>query len=141
MKKNKFRNLYEEHTSTEINLTPLIDTVLVLLIVFILFIPQVDSLMHIVLPSQKNTQMSEKNHKKEYLCLLINQFGEIFIKHNIKIKNREITDYIIEQIKQNSYREAIIFADKDTLLENVTKVVDILYGNGIQKVYIKTKKL
>lgn len=142
MNKKTFKELCsEEQSNNEINLTPLIDTILVLLIIFILLLPQIESSLQILLPKQ-NSSTNKPLHQdyNRYFCIMIDQHGQIFLKNKIQIHSEDIQKALENHITQNGIPEVIIFADKDILLEKVTNIIDILNTTGIQNIYIKTQK-
>lgn len=145
-KKNK--NQFLEEESIEISLTPLIDTVLVLLIVFIIISPQLESILKVETPQatkiskEKEVATSDLDH---YFCVAINQFGHLFGEKAEKITFEymaETAKIFLKKINQkNKNKMAIIFADKDALLEKVTIIIETLYEIGYERVYLKTKKI
>lgn len=135
MKKN---NILFEEENIEISLTPLIDTVLVLLIVFILVSPQLEQALKIYLPTAQSSNFIKKN---SYFCIAINQHGKIFLKNQQEIHIKELIIKIKEYKKSTEKTTIILFADKDLLLHQITYIIDEIYAIGIQNVLIKTKKI
>jgi biopolymer transport protein ExbD len=136
--KMKKKNILFEEENIEVSLTPLIDTVLVLLIVFILVSPQLEQALKIYLPSGKSGNFIKKN---SFFCIAINQHGKIFLKNQQKVDKNELMIKIKEYKKLNEKTTIILFADKDLLLHQITDIIDEIYKIGIQNVLIKTKKI
>jgi biopolymer transport protein ExbD len=135
MKKN---NILFEDENIEVSLTPLIDTVLVLLIVFILASPHLEQALKIYLPSTISNQMIEKN---SYFCIAINQHGKIFLKNQEEISLKNLIIKIKEYKKSTDKPTVLLFADKDLLLHQITDIMDTIYTVGIENILIKSKKI
>ncbi len=136
MKKNSI--LYEED-NIEVSLTPLIDTVLVLLIVFILGSSNLEQILKIYVPSfSSNTSTVEKD---SYFCIAINQHGKIYLKNREEISIKKLIEKIKEYKKKTDTPRIIFFADKDLLLYQITDIINEIYTIGIDNICIKTKKI
>lgn len=137
MKKKKISFLEEE--SIEVSLTPLIDTVLVLLIVFIMVSPVLENALKISLPQVKNEY---KIATDDCFCFAINQYGKLFLKNKEQTSKEFLSKKINEEKVKNKKILVVLFADKDLLLETVIDLIDyIKKETGIENVYIKTKKI
>ena len=141
MKNKKYilRSFSDDELSS-VNLTPLIDTILVLLIVFILLIPQIETKFQIILPKQQSGECDKKNNYDKYFCIMIDQHGRSFLKDKINVSMNQIKNLLESHLKKYKDAEVIIYADKDTLFENVTKIIDFVNTLGIKNIYIKSKK-
>lgn len=132
--------MFLEDDNIEVSLTPLIDTVLVLLIVFILVSPHLDEALKIYLPSSKSSVLVEKENT---FCFAVNQHGKIFLKNRTAVALNELIREL--KVYKNDHskgeKKVVLFADKDLLLHQITEIVDAIYAIGITNVYIKTKKI
>lgn len=137
MKKN---NILFEEENIEISLTPLIDTVLVLLIVFILSSSNLEQILKIYLPHGNNRAKIEIE-KDNYFCIAMNQYGKIFLKNKEEITIKKLISKLEEYKKNNKNTSIIFFADKDLLLYQITDIINEIYNIGIVNVCIKTKKI
>ena len=134
---NFFKNISDD-SHFEISLTPLIDTVLVLLIIFIISMPIVHQSIKISLPNGARTEYCDK---KNDICFAIDQYGRVYNE-----KKELITPYkMIQEInKQYIYFPdcaVIIFADRDASCGNVIEYIDKIKEVGVKYVYCKTKKI
>lgn len=133
------KNLSDDELSL-INLTPLIDTILVLLIIVILLIPQIETRFQIILPKQQYSEHTTKSDYNKYFCIMIDQHGVFFLKNKKNASLSEIKNALQLHMEKYHDTEVIIYADKDTLFENVISIIDFVNAAGIEKLYIKTKK-
>lgn len=135
MRKN---NILLEDENIEVSLTPLIDTVLVLLIVFILASSNLEQALKIYLPASNSNQIIEKN---TIFCIAINQHGKLFLKNQEEITPTNLMIKIKEYKKIIAQPTVVLFADKDLLLYQITDIINEIYNIGISNVCIKTKKI
>jgi biopolymer transport protein ExbD len=135
MKKN---NIFSDEENIEISLTPLIDTTLVLLVVFILVSPQFEHILKIYIPSATTVASVERN---DYFCIAINQHGILFTKNKEKKTIQELKRLLLLYKEKHPKGVVVLFADKDLLLHQVTSIVDSIYSIGIDNVSIKAKKI
>lgn len=137
--KNK-RNRFDEegHQDVEIILTPLIDTLLVLLIIFIVATPAASYFVSINLPNGTfNTQKSSD----ESLCFAIDQYGAIFNQNKKKITHKEMEESVSWALKKNTTLSVVLFADSMSLSGKLIEIIDSLRALGVIHVYCKTKKI
>ena len=122
---------------SDINVTPLVDVMLVLLIIFMVTAPMLMQGVEVNLP-----QTTTKNikTKEEPLMLTVNKEKEIFIeKHRIKLDNLEIK---IQKIFQNRRdKEILLRADKEVPYGFVIKVIAKVKQAGIDKLGMVTEPL
>ena len=122
---------------SEINVTPLVDVMLVLLIIFMVTAPMLMQGVEVNLP--KTTTKNIKT-REEPLMLTVNKEKEIFIeKHRIKLDNLEIK---IQKIFQNRRdKEILLRADKEVPYGFVIKVIAKVKQAGIDKLGMVTEPL
>ncbi len=122
---------------SEINVTPLVDVMLVLLIIFMVTAPMLMQGVEVNLP--KTTTKNIKT-KEEPLMLTVNKEKEIFIeKHRITLDNLEIK---IQKIFQNRRdKEILLRADKEVPYGFVIKVIAKVKQAGIDKLGMVTEPL
>lgn len=129
--------------SFEISLTPLLDTVLVLLMIFILAIPGLEQVLKISLPKAEVTDVISKKDTTTF-CFAINQYGKLFLKNKKEVSQRELVDAIRRAFKERRERffSIVVFADKDVLFDTVMKTIaTIRKETGVEDLYVKTKKI
>ena len=122
---------------SEINVTPLVDVMLVLLIIFMVTAPMLMQGVEVNLPQTTTKNMKTK---EEPLMLTVNKEKEIFIeKHRIKLDNLEIK---IQKIFQNRKdKEILLRADKEVPYGFVIKVIAKVKQAGIDKLGMVTEPL
>jgi len=127
---------HEEDEPESISLTPLIDTVLVLLLIFIIATPSLYNTLDIILPY--GTVHGEENDEKKILCFAMDKKGTIYTK-----KHEQITLERAVKIISTSTKETpiILFSDKDAACGHLIEFIDTVKNLGYHNVYCKTKKI
>lgn len=122
---------------SDINVTPLVDVMLVLLIIFMVTAPMLMQGVEVNLP-----QTTTKNIKTqdEPLMLTVNKNQEIFIeKHQIELSSLETK--IKKIFKNRRDKEILLRADKDVPYGFVIKVIASVKQAGIDKLGMITEPL
>ena len=122
---------------SDINVTPLVDVMLVLLIIFMVTAPMLMQGVEVNLPQTTTRHIKTQ---EDPLVLSVNKQREIFVeKHRIKLDDLEIK---IKKIFQNRKdKEIILRADKDVPYGFVIKVIAKVKQAGIDKLGMVTEPL
>ncbi|MGZ3723756.1 MAG: ExbD/TolR family protein [Bdellovibrionales bacterium] len=115
----------------EINVIPLVDIILVVLIIFMVAAPLVmQPKIDISLP--KASTAKEEKDKVPFRVVLGKQ-GELFLNNN-PISLEGLTDESKKAFAHNAETSALLVADKAATLEMVTELVDAIKTGGVRKV-------
>ena len=121
----------EPEVMMEINTTPLIDVMLVLLIIFLITIPVVTTSIKVDLPKEKNMV---RETKPETVIISVDVKGKIFL-YDTPIKN---SDDLLQRMKKFSVMtpqpEVQIRGDGKSDFESVGRVMYAVQRAGITKV-------
>ena len=132
MMKRNFRN---KRTISEINVTPFVDVMLVLLIIFMVTAPLLSSGIKINLPESSSVL---KNEKKDPVTVSINSKGEIFIQ-----KKKFSKDQLIKKLsllkKNNQNLKIYIKGDKKLDYGKVMDLMNLINQSGFKKVALVTR--
>ena len=119
---------------SEINVTPLVDVMLVLLIIFMVAAPLLQVGVPIELPQAKGKQLEAKN---EPLAVSIKQNGDVFLGET-PIKLEEMADKL-KAIAKNGYDEPIfVRGDKGVTYGIIMRVMSRISAGGFKKVSLVT---
>ena len=122
---------------SDINVTPLVDVMLVLLIIFMVTAPMMMQGVEVNLPQTKAQSIKTK---EDPLMLTVNKKGEIFLEEHA-IKLEELGPKIETIFKYRRDKEVILRADKDIPYGFVIKVMAETKRAGVTKLGMVTEPL
>ena len=125
----KFRSSEKEPIS-EINVTPFVDVMLVLLIIFMVTAPLLTVGVQVDLPETSADTLPEEN---EPLTLTINAKGEVFIQET-KIEFDNIIQKILAVSNNRTDTRIYVRGDKTINYGRVLEIMGLLSGSGFAKV-------
>ena len=114
----------------EINVTPFVDVMLVLLIIFMITAPLLTTGIKINLPKSTANQISEK---KEPITITINKKGEIYLQNN-KMESKKLIKKLSELKKQDKDLKIYIRGDRDINYGKIMKIMGEINQAGFKKV-------
>ena len=125
-----------ETSLSEINVTPFVDVVLVLLIIFMLTAPVLQSGIEVNVPKTKTVrQISE-----ERLVISINSKQEVFLG-NDPININSLGDQLRQKIRDPHGQSIYVRADQNVPFGVFATVMDAVKATGISNVSIVTEPL
>lgn len=138
-RKRKQRRGRRQLAMPEISLTPLIDTALTLLIIFMLTSPMMDNAIKINLPQGKAQEAANTNQE---LIVYIDKDGNLFFNGQAVNTKQVLIDQIKKIVGLQKDRTVFVKADINVNYGNVIEIVDhIKVVGGVQYVALATKKL
>jgi biopolymer transport protein TolR len=120
---------------SEINVTPLVDVMLVLLIIFMVTAPMMTQGLDVNLP--QTTAKSIKT-QEDPLFLTINKKGEIFLEEHA-VPLEELEEKVRSIFKYRRDKELLLRADRDIPYGVVVKVMGAVKRAGIDKLGMVTE--
>ncbi|WPY01304.1 Tol-Pal system subunit TolR [Candidatus Trichorickettsia mobilis] len=116
--------------SCEINITPLVDVMLVLLIIFMVTSPMLVAGINVDLPETKASPMTGQD---EPLVLTINKKGELFLVET-KIERTHIAEKLTQITKEKKDTRIFIRGDKAAPYGEIVKIIAEIHAAGFSKV-------
>jgi len=127
----------QSHHSTlnELNITPLLDLVFVLLVIFIITTPQMMNNLEMNLPSGKPPK---NNEKPKVNNIAINQNGDMYL--NDELVTLPVLKQKLEAIKDSDPSPSVVVKGADNVdYQHMVSVLDILQQLEITKVGLETE--
>jgi biopolymer transport protein ExbD len=121
----------EASSISEINTTPLVDIMLVLLIIFLITVPVVRDLAQIEIPKAVNIPTQTK---PENITIAVDAAGQIYWNAGLVNDKQLLFSKIVEQARKSPQPEFHIRGDKNARYEAVGRVIYNLQRGGIVKV-------
>ena len=126
----------EDEVLSEINTTPLVDVMLVLLIIFLITIPVVTTSIPVSLPKER---VEERQSKPENIIISVDKAGGIFW-YDARVANVEtLVDKLKKVSRMDPQPEVQIRGDMSARYEGVGKIMYACQRAGIVKVAFITE--
>ncbi len=125
----------------DINVTPLIDVVLVLLVVFMVITPMLQSGMAVDLPQA--TQTDTVNDAGQHIVISITKDRGVWVEDvevDLSVDGTELIEAINEKYRENPARSLLLKADRELEYQQVRKIMDVLSENKMTSVLIAASK-
>ena len=121
---------------SDINITPLVDVVLVLLIIFMVTAPVLQSGIEVSVPKTRTV----KEITEERMVISIDKRQRVFMG-NDPVNINEIANRLRQKIRDPQHQSVFIRADEDVPFGAFATVMDAVKGAGITNVSIVTQPL
>jgi biopolymer transport protein ExbD len=126
----------DDKVMSDINTTPLVDVMLVLLIIFLITIPVITHTIKVDLPKAANQPTKTK---PENINLAVSANGDVFWNQALVPTQERLLDVIKATARQQPQPEIHIRADRATKFESVGRVIYLVQRGGIAKVAFITE--
>lgn len=124
-----FQNQEEEQGIFDINVTPFVDVLLVLLVIFMVTTPiMIQQSLKINLPNSKTVDQIEKST----IAITISSQGQYFINGQVTTVD-EIAEQAKSLFEQNPNTQVILAADLESQHKYIVDVMDKVRQTGITK--------
>jgi biopolymer transport protein TolR len=127
---HKHDDEFDDRPMSEINVTPLVDVMLVLLIVFMVAAPLMAAGVPVDLPK---TQAKPLNDQKPPLAVSLNGAGKYFIGNN-EVPSEQLLSTLLNNAENELDRRVHVRADKDLPYRAVLDVMGQINAAGFTKV-------
>lgn len=131
-----FKSDSNDEMLAEINVVPLVDVILVVLIIFMVTAPMImKPSINVNLPKAASGEATTPSK----LNITIGSDGKINLDGKF-VEDAEVLAKAQEEVKKNPEAQAVISADKDVPHGRVVSVLDIVKGAGVKKFAISIDK-
>ncbi len=121
---------------SEINITPFVDVVLVLLVIFMLTAPILQSGIEVDLPKTRTVKLAPE----ERVVVTLNKDNDIYVGNN-PVNIHRLAQTVLGQLKGAGNTPVYIRCDRRVTFEEFAKVVDALKQGSISNLNIVTEPL
>ena len=122
----------------DINVTPLVDVMLVLLIIFMITVPMLHQGIEVALPQSQASPLPMR--VEDPLIISINADGLVFLQEQPVHKTR-LVDQLTALLASREEDSVFLKGDRNVPYGRVVEVLDILYRGGITRVGMVTEQI
>lgn len=131
-------------TVSDINVTPLVDVMLVLLIIFMVVTPMLQKGVSVEMVRARNPQQMQEADKEDAVVVAVTRDGSIFLQHPTgatKMKAEDLGPKVKDVVANRLDKTVYVRSDSRAKYKDVVEVVDNVRSAGVDKVGLLTEKI
>lgn len=129
------RNNGDRGTMSQINVTPLVDVMLVLLVIFMVTAPMMQQGVQVNLPKAETKAMATQ---EEAVVVSIDRSGKVFINAT-EVAPGDLKDQLTTMVANRTKKEVFLKADRDVPYGDVVRTMAEIKGAGIERLGMVTE--
>ena len=126
----------EDKVMSDINTTPLVDVMLVMLIIFLITIPIITKTVKVDLPNAKNIPTQTK---PENITVAVDAAGSVYWNGGTVADRTQLLNLVVGEARKVPQPEIHIRADRNARFEAVGRVIYVIQQGGLVKVGFLTE--
>ncbi|MDX1632136.1 MAG: protein TolR [Thermoanaerobaculia bacterium] len=128
---------HEEGVLSDINVTPLVDVMLVLLVIFMITAPMLHQGVEVALPRAEAENL--QTNVEDPLILSVNRDGLVYLK-DTPIHDSQLVDRLLPVLESRTDRSVFLKGDKDVPYGRIVEILDLLRQGGIERIGMITEQ-
>jgi biopolymer transport protein ExbD len=125
--------------NSDINVTPMVDVMLVLLIIFMVITPMLQKGVSVNLAKTDNPIQMPEADKEDSLIVAIMRDGQIYFNSD-KVTPETLTDKVKDELSKRSDKRIFVKADAGARYGDVVNVVDDVRSAGVDQLGLLTEE-
>lgn len=128
------------NVASDINVTPLVDVMLVLLIIFMVITPLLQNHVSVNLAPAVNPVTLQNASKSDAIIIAISHDGRTYLGNNM-VTMDDITNQVQNLVQSRLDKTVYIRADGEAHFQAVAAVVDAVRDAGVDSIALETEKV
>lgn len=125
---------------SDINVTPMADVMLVLLIIFMITTPLLQQGITVNLPKAKNALDAPEADAKDAIVVAINRDGRLFLQKN-DVTESQLVEYLTKRFSSGELnRTMFLKADTAVVYGRVVQIVNQCRNAGVERIGLMAEK-
>jgi biopolymer transport protein TolR len=125
--------------NSNINVTPMVDVMLVLLIIFMVITPMLQHGPPVELAKANNPKPMQDADKEDAILVAVNREGKVFFG-NDQINPADLTEKVRDRIANRADKTVYVKADARSHYKAVVEVVDNVRSAGVSELALLTEQ-
>ena len=138
--KVEFKKAIEAHPVSDINVTPMVDVMLVLLIIFMVITPLLSKGVQVDLVKTKNPIPMQAADKSDAIIVAVTRNGSTFLNTN-QMPPEDLAPKVKDLLTNRLDKTVFIRSDSRAKYEKVVDVVDNLRAAGVDQLGLLTEQI
>ena len=126
----------DESVLSEINVTPLVDVMLVLLVIFMITAPMLHQGLEVALPRAEAENLP--TNIEDPVILSVNREGLVYLK-DTPIHDTQLVDRLLPVLESRTDHAVFLKGDKDVPYGRIVQILDLLRQGGIEQIGMITE--
>jgi len=126
--------------TSDINVTPMVDVMLVLLIIFMVITPMLQKGVSVTMAKTDNPGGMPDADKEDSLLVAVTQGGDVYFGADKMPSAAAVTDKVKDKLTAKSDKRVFIKADRRAKYGQVVEVIDNVRAAGVDEVGLLTEQ-
>ena len=126
---------------SQINITPLIDVLLVLIVIFMVITPITPTGLNAAIPRPATTLDESPKSRQDTLILSVDPDGRIALNRRALASTADLTSVLKDIFKTRSDRTVFVQGARNLDFDVMAQVIDAAIGSGASRVGLLTEQL
>jgi biopolymer transport protein ExbD/biopolymer transport protein TolR len=125
--------------NSNINVTPMVDVMLVLLIIFMVITPMLNNKVNVDLPVEANAVVMDNANKEDAVTIAVTRDGKIFLGAD-QVQADDLGAKVSAKLENKTDKEVYLRGDARALYGRVMDAVDGIRAAGVSQIGMLTEK-
>ena len=133
------RKRRDSAVGADINVTPMVDVMLVLLIIFMVITPMLQNKVQIDMAKVSNSTAMPDADKEDSIVVAVTRDGSVYLGQN-KVDSATLTSQVSERLADKTSKTIYVRADSRAQYRAVEDAIDNVRAAGVDEVGLLTQK-